>query len=180
MPENTAALGRRYASHYADVHLLLRRGDEILMSQRRQQRVFPGMWQIPAGLMEEHEPARAAAAREFTEETSATVDASHLRFVHLMHHVSTGSGSRRIAFFFEANRWHGNIANPEPDKCEGWQWHKTTSLPQPLPPYLAAALQHIAAGTTYSEYAWPDTATPGPDIHPAGRARAAPGLSPLE
>ncbi|MFJ6783836.1 NUDIX domain-containing protein [Streptomyces yangpuensis] len=166
MPENTPGLARNYASHYADVHLLLRQGDEILMSRRRQQQVFPGMWQIPAGLMEEHEPARAAAAREFAEETSATVDPDHLRFVHVMHHVSTGSGSRRIAFFFETDRWHGSIGNPERDKCEGWEWHKATSLPEPLPPYLAVALQHIADGTPYSEYAWPANTAPSSAMTP--------------
>ncbi|MFG2483398.1 NUDIX domain-containing protein [Streptomyces virginiae] len=156
MPESTTGVTRNHASHYADVHVLLRRGDEILVSRRRQQQVFPGMWQIPAGLMEEREPARAAAAREFTEETSATVDPEHLRFVHLMHHVSTGSGTRRIAFFFETDRWTGSIRNPEPEKCEGWEWRKPTCLPHPLPPYLAVAIQHIADGIPYSEYAWPE------------------------
>ncbi|MFF3088609.1 hypothetical protein ACFVRB_26710 [Streptomyces nojiriensis] len=39
--------------------------------------------------------------------------------------------------------------------------HKTTSLPEPQPPYLAVALQHIADGITYSEYAWPPR-RPGP------------------
>lgn len=155
MPEKTAESGRAYAAHYADVHLIVRQGDEFLMGRRRSQPVFPGMYQVPAGLMEEHEPATLAAAREFTEETGATVDLSDVRFVHLMHHVSTHDGSRRIAFFFEVDRWHGQIGNPEPDKCEGWQWCKPSSLPVPLPPYLAVALQHIADGVTYSECAWP-------------------------
>ncbi|MGW1158848.1 NUDIX domain-containing protein [Streptomyces sp. NPDC002519] len=156
MPQKTAPFGRSYAAHYADVHLIVRQGDEILMGRRvESQRVFPGLFQVPAGLMEEDEPAALAAAREFAEETGAAVDPADVRFVHLMHHVSTHAGDQRIAFFFEADRWHGKIGNPEPNKCEGWSWYKTAALPEPMPPYLAAALQHIADGIPYSEYAWP-------------------------
>ncbi|MET7533502.1 NUDIX domain-containing protein [Streptomyces goshikiensis] len=161
MPEKTAGSGRTYTAHYADVHLIVRQGDEILMGRRSSQPVFPDMYQVPAGLMEDHEPATMAAAREFTEETGATVDPGDVRFVHLMHHVSTHAGSRRIAFFFEVDRWHGQIGNPEPDKCQGWEWHKATNLPEPMPPYLGIALQHIADGVTYSEYAWPCRAQAG-------------------
>lgn len=156
MPQKTAPSGYSYAAHYADVHLIVRRGEEILMSRRVEtQRVFPCMFQVPAGLMEEGEPAAVAAAREFAEETGAAVDPADVHFVHLMHHVSTHAGDQRIAFFFETDRWHGEIGNPEPDKCEGWEWHKTAALPEPMPPYLAVALRHIATGIPYSEYAWP-------------------------
>ncbi|MFE5677787.1 NUDIX domain-containing protein [Streptomyces erythrochromogenes] len=167
MLEKTAESGRTDPSHYADVHLLLRQGDELLMSRRREQPVFPGMWQVPAGLMEDHEPATVAAAREFAEETGAAVDPAHLQLVHLMHHVSAYGGARRIAFFFATDRWTGAIGNPEPEKCTGWVWHKTSSLPAPLPPYLAVALQHIADGILYSEFAWPTT-DEGPRGTPAG------------
>ncbi|MFE5597288.1 NUDIX domain-containing protein [Streptomyces sp. NPDC056549] len=161
MPEKTARSGRTYTAHYADVHLIVRRGAEILMGRRSSQPVFPHTYQVPAGLMEDHEPATMAAAREFTEETGAIVSPGDVRFVHLMHHVSTHAGSRRIAFSFEVDRWRGQIGNPEPDKCRGWQWHKATSLPEPMPPHLGIALQHNSNGATYSEYAWPPGAQAG-------------------
>ncbi|MFF2778554.1 NUDIX domain-containing protein [Streptomyces sp. NPDC058052] len=154
MPEKTAASGRTDATHYADVHVLVRRGDELLVGRRVETvPVFPGLHQVPAGLMEDHEPASAAAARELREETGLDIPPEELRFVHLMHHVSTHSGSRRVAFFFEADDPGTGVTNPEPDKCEGWSWR--TDVPEPAAPYLREALRHIADGTPYSEYAWP-------------------------
>ncbi|MFE5596002.1 NUDIX domain-containing protein [Streptomyces sp. NPDC056549] len=160
MLEKTASSGHTYASHYADVHMLVRRGDLLLMGRRAQTlRVFPSMFQVPAGLMENDEPASVAAARELREETGLDVPAEHLRFVHLMHHVSTHAGSKRIAFFFQVDDPTGEVTNVEPEKCDGWDWYKADDIPLPTAPYLAVALRHIAEGTPYSEYAWPEPGT---------------------
>ncbi|MFF4448206.1 NUDIX domain-containing protein [Streptomyces sp. NPDC001502] len=156
MPPKTAPSGRTYASHYADVHVLVRRGDHLLVGRRSdQQRVFPGCYQVPAGLMEEGEAASSAAARELREETGLDIPAEKLRFVHLMHHVSTHTTrTERLAFFFEADDPGSDVVNTEPEKCDGWDWHQADGIPQPTAPYLALALRHIADGTSYSEFAW--------------------------
>ncbi|WP_225800833.1 NUDIX domain-containing protein [Streptomyces sp. NK15101] len=155
MPEKAARSGATYAAHYADVHVLVRFDGQLLMGRRRHPTVFPRMFQIPAGLLEEHESARHGAARELREETGILVSPENLRFVHVMHHVSTHAGDERIAFFFETDHPHEEVDNPEPHRCDGWFWHKMTDLPQPMPPYLNQALKHIALGIQYSEYAWP-------------------------
>ncbi|WP_392895271.1 NUDIX domain-containing protein [Streptomyces sp. LN699] len=158
--------GRTYASHYADVHLLVRDGERLLMGRRRHdQPVFPGAFQVPAGLMEKGAPARGESCRELLEEVGLTAEPDDLRFVHLMHHVSIYNGHARIAFFFEVDRWTGTVGNPEPDKCEGWAWYACGSLPEPMPDYLRTALRYIARGVPYSEYRWPATgqAVPCPE-----------------
>lgn len=155
MVRMTTETTRTYASHYADVHLLLRDGEHLLMGRRGHQPVFPQVFQLPAGLMEKGAPARRETCRELLEEVGVTADPDDLRFVHVMHHVSVYGAHERIAFFFEADTWTGDIGNPEPDKCESWSWHRADSLPEPMPDYLRVALRHIADGVPYSEYRWP-------------------------
>ncbi len=55
--------------------------------------------------------------REAKEEIGVLVKTDNLRLMHLMHH-HTNSG--RVALFFEAHDWLGEIVNRERDKCTGW------------------------------------------------------------
>lgn len=139
--------------HHVDVHVILRRGDEILMGRRAGGLVFEGCFQIPLGRLEEGESATRGAARELLEETGVHVRPEDLRFVHVMHHRVRGY-TDRIAFFFEAVTWSGAITNPEPDKCDGWLWANLTHPPHPIASYLNRALAHYLNGVHYSEYAW--------------------------
>nr|WSX47899.1 NUDIX domain-containing protein [Streptomyces sp. NBC_00974] len=153
-PTLTASSGRTYPSHYADVHALVYRDGNLLMSLRRDQPVYPRVFQVPAGLMERGESATVAACRELREETGLIADPADLRLVHLMHHVSPYGSNARLAMFFEAGRWGGDLVNAEPEKCAGWDWHKIDAVPEPLPAYLRTALRNIRQGIPYSEFAW--------------------------
>ncbi|MDQ3762736.1 MAG: NUDIX domain-containing protein [Actinomycetota bacterium] len=77
-----------------DVHLILRRGEEILLGQRHNTGFADGCWHLPSGHAEGGESATAALIREAAEEIGVRVDPGEARFVHLMHH-QTDSG--RIA-----------------------------------------------------------------------------------
>jgi len=99
-----------------DVHLILRRGEQILLGRRCNTGFADGAWHPPSGHTEDGEPATAALIRESAEEIGVTIDPAEVRFVHLMHH-HTDSG--RIALFFEVTHWDGEPANREPDKCAG-------------------------------------------------------------
>jgi 8-oxo-dGTP diphosphatase len=109
-----------------DVHLILRRGEEILLSKRQNTGFADGSWHLPSGHTEDGESATAALIRETGEEIGLRIDPAEVRFVHLMHH-RTDSG--RIALFFEVTRWHGEPKNREPDKCASWDWFALTDLP---------------------------------------------------
>jgi mutator protein MutT len=134
-----------------DVHLILRRGGQILLGRRCNTGFADGAWHLPSGHTEDGEPATAALIRESAEEIGVTIDPVEVRFVHLMHH-RTDSG--RIALFFEVTRWDGEPVNREPDKCAGWDWFALTDLPTDMIPYAAQALAHHAKGEVYADRGW--------------------------
>jgi 8-oxo-dGTP pyrophosphatase MutT (NUDIX family) len=135
-----------------DVHLILRRGERVLLGQRQNTGFADGSWHLPSGHTEDGESATAALIREADEEIGVRIDPAEVRFVHLMHH-RTGSG--RIALFFEVTRWHGEPDNREPDKCVRWDWFPLTELPADMIPYAAQALTHYTKGDAYAERNWP-------------------------
>jgi hypothetical protein len=66
-----------------------------------------------------------------------------------MHHRSG-----RVAFFFEAVKWAGDVTNAEPQKCELLAWFPHDRLPENLVPYARAALERIDNGKTVSAFGW--------------------------
>ena len=140
----------RYTSS-VDLHLILRRGDQILLGQRINTGFADGYYALPAGHLKEGEAATEGLVRETAEEADVSIDPADLTCVHIMHH-RTNAG--RVALFFEATVWSGEIVNAEPNKCAGWDWYDLDALPEPLIPYIAEALGHIAGGAVYSERGW--------------------------
>lgn len=134
-----------------DVHLILRRNEDILLGLRQNTGFADGLWHLPSGHAEDGESATAALIREAGEEIGVRIDPTETRFVHLMHH-RTDSG--RIALFFEVTHWDGEPTNREPDKCAGWDWFPRTDLPAAMIPYAAEALTHHAKGEVYAERGW--------------------------
>lgn len=135
-----------------DLHIIL--CDEhrrVLLGERRNTGWADGQLGLPSGHLEGCEAASAGAAREAEEEIGVLIKADELRLVHLMHHY-TDSG--RVALFFEARSWSGNIENREPDKCAGWDFYDVTALPANVVPYVGDALRHYTSGQQYSERGW--------------------------
>lgn len=134
-----------------DVHLILRRGDDILLGQRQNTGWGDGCWHLPSGHGEHRESATATLVREAAEEIGVQINPGDARFVHLLHHW-TESG--RMALFFEVTRWTGEPVNSEPDKCAGWDWFPLCALPEPMIAYAAQAMADYAKGTVYAERGW--------------------------
>ena len=78
-----------------------------------------------------------ALIREAQEELGILIEAEDVRFVQIMHN-SYGIG--RIALFFEARTWKGEVANMEPHKCDDLQWFDLANLPDNMVPYIREAL----------------------------------------
>lgn len=146
MSDNT---GRQRAQ--VDVHLILRRGDAILLGQRINTGWGDGCWHVPSGHGENRESAIATLIREAQEEIGVTIDPAHVRFAHLVHHWTESS---RMAIFFEVTEFVGDPVNTEPDKCAGWQWFALDALPDQMIPYARQALTHYVKGEPYSERGW--------------------------
>ncbi|MFH8407831.1 NUDIX domain-containing protein [Streptomyces sp. NPDC018019] len=139
-----------------DVHLILRRADDVLLALRRGS-YGHGRWALPCGKLEAGEPVPSAAARELAEETGLVVPPERLRLVHVVHAVrDDGRPGQHLGFFFHVPHWDGEPANLEPDKCAELRWFPVTALPGGLLPYSAAGLTGALADPGgMSLYGWP-------------------------
>lgn len=137
-----------------DVHVLLLRGEELLLSRRRSADEFDGRWHLPAGRLEAGESATAGAVREVREETGVEIEPGDLSFVHVAHVVAAGREAR-LGVFFETSRWAGEPVNREPDNCYELRWFPLDELPDDIIEYPLAAIRGRARGEMYSERGWP-------------------------
>jgi 8-oxo-dGTP diphosphatase len=150
------------SSPVIDVHLILRDGDKILLSQRGGPYGY-GQWHAPSGKLDPGEPLTLATVREACEETGVVVDPDRIRLVHTVHHHQ-GEGARdRIGFFFEATEWENVPVNREPEKCLRLQWFAVHDLPDDLIPYPAAGLLGYLQGDCgVTMHGWPNGTGDGP------------------
>ncbi len=136
-----------------DVHVLLVRGDEVLLSKRRGS-YGDGLWHLPAGKLEAGESVLAAAVREADEEVGVRIALEDLRFVHAVHATGDGVGSR-MGFFFEVRKWDGEPVNREPDKCYEIAWFRRDRLPDDMIAYPLAGIQGYFDGVPLGVLGWP-------------------------
>lgn len=136
----------------AAVYVLMRRGEEVLLLQRKNTGYQDGNYGLPAGHMDGNELATHAAAREAKEEVGITVDPGDLHLVHTTHRLDTGISSERLELYFETQRWNGEPENMEPDKCDNTAWYPIAELPPNTIPLLRHVIQLSSKGIHYSEY----------------------------
>jgi 8-oxo-dGTP pyrophosphatase MutT (NUDIX family) len=141
----------RYTAH-VDLHLILRDAEgRVLLGLRQNTGWADGQLGLPSGHLEEAESATTGMAREADEEIGVLVKTDSLQLVHILHQY-TNSG--RVALFFGATDWSGEITNREPDKCAGWTFVDPANPPGEIVPYIAHSLRHIDGGELYSELGW--------------------------
>ncbi|WP_410874390.1 NUDIX domain-containing protein [Nocardia sp. A7] len=136
------------------MHILLIRGDEVLLSLRRSGDEFDHRWHLPSGKLEADESVAAAAAREAAEEVGVDIDPAALRLFHVAHVTAPGRDSR-LGLFFRVENWRGEPFNCEPDKCYALQWFPLSELPADLIEYSALGLSALNSAAPYSEFGWP-------------------------
>ncbi len=132
------------------VHLILRRGDDVLLGLRFNTGWSDGCWHLPAGHVEPGETPLDALVREAAEELGLALDPAQAELVHLLHYAEDPP---RLNLFFEVTRWSGAPVNAEPGKCADLHWFSLHKLPSPLVGYAGAALAHRRGGVPYSEWA---------------------------
>ncbi|MFC6094914.1 NUDIX hydrolase [Saccharothrix lopnurensis] len=140
--------------HLIDVHLLLVRDDDVLLTRRRDTNpLFDGLWHLPSGKLDAGESVLDAAVREADEEVGVHINHTDLRLVHTLH--VNGSGPEpRLGLFFEARRWTGTPTNREPDKCSAVRWFPFDALPDRLIDYPAAGIHAYRAAATFGIRGW--------------------------
>ncbi|RVX40416.1 ADP-ribose pyrophosphatase YjhB (NUDIX family) [Nonomuraea polychroma] len=155
----TQALDRRHGPTVApapgrfraivDVHVVLLRGDTILLARRSGTGYGDGLWHLPSGHLEEGEPATHGAAREAAEELGVTIDPADLTFAHVMHRAPD-----RVGLFFTTGTWTGEPYNAEPRKCSEIAWWPVHALPADMIDYPAAAIANILGRIPFAQHHW--------------------------
>jgi mutator protein MutT len=133
-----------------DVHVLLVRGEEVLLGRRARTGYADGLWHLPSGHLEAGESVAQAAVREAREEVGVVIEPGNLAFAHVMHRAP-----ERVGVFFVATRWDGEPYNAEPDKCSEVAWWRLDALPGDIVGYPAAAIAHVRERVPFALYEWP-------------------------
>lgn len=110
-----------------------------------------GWWVLPAGHIEQHETAMAAAIREAKEEMNIDIPLDGIKFVHVM--CNLASRTEGTDFFFEVSKYNGTIRNCEGDKCvemKYFTFNEIKNLKNVVSP-TRIALDAISRGEQYSE-----------------------------
>ncbi|MEU2112928.1 methyltransferase domain-containing protein [Streptomyces sp. NPDC019507] len=147
--DEKARAGRHRHSEVVDVHLVLRRGDEVLLARRAGTGYGDGLWNGPSGHVEEGEDVRAAMVREAREEIGVELAPEDLRVALVMQHRGPGDPPR-TGWFFEADHGRGGEPyNREPHKCSELAWHPLAALPDDMVAYCRAGFEAYRRGDRF-------------------------------
>lgn len=135
------------------VYLILKQGDNVLLSQRANTGYQDGNYSLVAGHLEGNELATEAMIREAKEEANIDITSSDLTFAHVSHRLNRGQENQeRIDLFFVAEKWKGKVKNNEPNKCSDLSWFDIHNLPSNMLPLIRNVLKDVASDISYSEY----------------------------
>ena len=144
---------QRYAS-IVDVHVILRRGGQVLLLRRAGDTYASGQLCLPSGHLEQGESIVQAGVRETFEETGISLDPAGLRHVLSIHQRNPGSRHARIGFAFEPRSWDGEPVNAEPHKHSALVWADPARLPPDVVGYAAAVITAVERGLTFTLNGW--------------------------
>jgi 8-oxo-dGTP pyrophosphatase MutT (NUDIX family) len=130
------------------VYLLLKRGDEILLSLRQNTGYRDGNWSVVAGHVEEGESIVDAIIRETKEEADIVIKHDDLEVAHVMYYCDDYP---YINFFITCERFSGEIRNAEPHKCGGLNFFRENDLPPNTVEAVKTAVENIKNGIFFSE-----------------------------
>jgi 8-oxo-dGTP diphosphatase len=133
----------------AEVYLLFRRRDEILLSKRANTGYRDGDYGLVSGHVDGGETLACAACREALEEAGLRLAPSDLLLRTVMHRRM---GDERIGFFFEPRSWVGEPVNAEPHKCAELRWFALAALPANTIGYIRTAIGCAQDGVAYADY----------------------------
>lgn len=130
-----------------DIHLLLVRGEDVLLARRSGTGYADGLLHAPSGHLEDGEDVRSGMIREAREEIGIELAPEELEAVLVMQHRAP-SGQARIGWFFAAQLAEGAAepANMEPDKCSELAWYSLADLPDDMVAYCRAGIDAYRTG----------------------------------
>lgn len=123
-------------------HLVLRKGEEVLLARRYNTGFCDGDYNFPCGHMDPDEDVKDALIREAFEEVGVKIDKSNLRMLGATHWRAK---KQSVNFFFECSDWEGELKNMEPHKCDDVSWFPLNNLPNSLVKQTKLVLEKIAS-----------------------------------
>jgi SAM-dependent methyltransferase/ADP-ribose pyrophosphatase YjhB (NUDIX family) len=137
----------RRHTEIVDVHLLLLRGGDVLLSRRAGTGYADGLLHAPSGHLEEGEDVRSGMIREALEEIGVDLAPDELEAALVMQHRAP-DGQARIGWFFVAHQADGAAepVNREPDKCSELGWYPMAELPDDMVAYCRAGIDAYRRG----------------------------------
>lgn len=139
---------------YGAVYVFLIQDGKIFLLRRANTGWQDGMYNLPAGHIEENETATVAVIREALEEAGVTINASDLRFAHIMHRLNPEKDRVYADYFFAADKYQGEPRLIEKDKADEAGWFPLDKLPENIIPYLKDAIENYNKGVMFSEAGW--------------------------
>jgi SAM-dependent methyltransferase len=134
-----------------DVHLIVRRGEEVLLARRSGTGYADGLLNAPSGHAEDGEDVREAMVREAREEIGLDLAPEDLRVALVMQHCAPGAAQPRMGWFFEAVYGvGGEPVNLEPHKCSELGWFPLGELPHDMVAYCRAGLDAYREGHRFA------------------------------
>jgi ADP-ribose pyrophosphatase YjhB (NUDIX family) len=130
-------------------YIIPRRGNEVLLSLRKNTGFMDGYYSLVAGHIETGESVEEGAIREAREESGVNLTNDQLKFVFLMHRASDKIENEYLDVFFEVNEWQGDLTNMEPEKCGGLDWFDIDKLPENTIPNIADVLASYRNGQQF-------------------------------
>jgi ADP-ribose pyrophosphatase YjhB (NUDIX family) len=133
------------------VYLFLRDGQKVLLMRRTNTKYQDGNYAVPAGHIDSGELPTEAMIREAKEEIGIVLLPGYLKMVHVSFRPKHDETGDRIDFFFEADRWQGEVINAEPQKCDDLRWVSLDDLPSNMTPHVKVALLAVDRGEIFSQ-----------------------------
>lgn len=111
--------------HVVGVSVLITDGaGKVLLGRRNKNIQAGGMYSTPGGKVDLGESLEQAAIREVKEECGVNIEG--LCFSNLGHKIKHRWGDHSVIFYLYVQitdkELLSKISNPEPDKCDGWEW----------------------------------------------------------
>ena len=133
------------------VHLLLVRGNTVLLLRRYNTGYEDGNYSLVAGHVEGGEELTAAMIREASEEAGIEISPSDLEVVGVIHSITD---KEYVHFFLKSSQWSGEVRNMEPTKCDDLSWCDFRDLPGNTIPYVRRAIENYRKGVWFDSFGW--------------------------
>ena len=131
------------------VHLLLVRGNTVLLLRRYNTGYEDGNYSLVAGHVEGGEELTTAMIREASEEAGIRISPSDLEVVGAIHSMTD---KEYVHFFLKASQWSGEVCNMEPNKCDDLIWCDFRDLPDNTVPYVRRAIENYRKGVWFDSF----------------------------